>query len=113
MLLSRGESGPPCGTPSSVLVTTPSGITTFALSIKPMSVSPSPSPPRRHTPQRYVLWLPRLPCDSFVPVGIRDLICGTLGRNAVGALGAPPAVRLDPRRQGFRAHAPHPLPWES
>ena len=31
MLLSNGESGPPCGTPSSVLTTTPSGITTLRL----------------------------------------------------------------------------------
>src|SRR5713101_2309055 len=30
ILLSNGESGPPCGTPSSVFTTTPSGITTLA-----------------------------------------------------------------------------------
>ena len=39
MLLSSGESGPPCGTPSSVLTTTPSGITTLALSIRRISAS--------------------------------------------------------------------------
>src|ERR1035437_9883813 len=39
MLDSNGDSGEPCGTPCSVLNTTPSGSTTLALSIRPISTS--------------------------------------------------------------------------
>jgi hypothetical protein len=46
MFDSSGLSGPPCGTPSSVLTTTPSGITTFAFSIFPISPSNSRSSTR-------------------------------------------------------------------
>jgi hypothetical protein len=39
MLESNGESGEPCGTPCSLSITTPSGSTTLALSILPISTS--------------------------------------------------------------------------
>ena len=39
MLDSNGDSGEPCGTPCSLSITTPSGSTTLALSIRPISPS--------------------------------------------------------------------------
>ena len=42
MFDSSGESGPPCGTPCSLAITTPSGNSTLALSIRPISTEQPP-----------------------------------------------------------------------
>ncbi len=111
MFESNGESGPPCGTPSSVLTFTPSGITTLALSIRPIRareplvVEPLCKPPHQALMMNSI--------EEFLQIQVHHpVVCPSL-RSSVPPQSPSGSSGLDETRgsiHGTLAHTPVQVP---
>src|SRR3954449_5946101 len=130
-----GESGPPCGAPSTTATRVPSGITTAAFSIPGRGsvgrspagscdpagaddepgrkISPDPHPPPSENPLPDTRSLQQTPCGHLGLAGIRDCWGGGWVRRSAPGPGAWPAVPPWSPRSECQVRARHPRAWEA